>query len=115
MNSELAALLLRAIALVESGADPRAVGAHGERGQFQMSPAVVASCGGHGEREAARHLHWLERQLAAKGVALLPFNLALAWNAGASAATSGRAPISSYEYARRVESTMERLKQEGVQ
>jgi hypothetical protein len=36
-----------------------------------------------------------------------PFNLALCWNAGLSKTLSGRAPVSSYDYARRVVAIME--------
>lgn len=112
MTPELAALLLRAIALVETGGDPRAVGRAGERGSFQMTPAVVASSGGYGEREAARHLRFIERQFEHAGIAPLPFNLALAWNAGLGAVQRGSAPLASYEYARRVENTFQALKQQ---
>lgn len=105
MKAELMALFLEAVALVESGNNPRAVGLAGERGRFQMSPAVVATSGGYSQREALRHARWLERQLMAAGADLLVFNLALAWNAGATGALTGQAPESSYDYARRVEQT----------
>lgn len=110
MTSHLLSLFLRAVALVESGNDPRAVGAAGERGRFQMTPAVVATCGGFGEREAARWERQLERELLAAGIAPLPFNVALAWNAGPNAVRRGAVPLASYDYARRVCSTMDKLK-----
>lgn len=110
MSGPVLHLFLQAVALVESGANPHAVGRLGERGQFQMSPAVVASCGGFGEKEAAKHEQWIERQLLAAKVEPLPFNVALAWNAGANAVLHGKAPVRSYDYARRVCATMEALK-----
>lgn len=106
MSDKTLALLLWAIGQVESGGDARAVGAAGERGQFQMTPAVVASSGGYGERAAARWLRLLERELLHAGIEPLPFNLALAWNAGLGAVQRGRAPVASYRYAGRVENLL---------
>lgn len=111
MSPECAALLLKAISLVETGGDPRAVGRLGERGAFQMMPAVRALHGGVGQAEAARHLKWLHRQLEHNNVDPLPFNLALAWNAGAGAVLRGQAPMASYDYAQRVENTLRRLQE----
>lgn len=112
MTPELAALLLKAISLVESGGRDDVVGRHGELGRFQMTPAVVASCGGYREREALRNLRLIERQFEHAGIAPLPFNVALAWNAGLGAVQRGRAPVASYDYARRVCNTLERLERE---
>lgn len=114
MSAALLHIFLQALALVESGDNPQARGAAGELGRFQMRPAVVASCGGYGEKEAAHYARWLELQLVAAGADPLPFNLALAWNAGPGATVRGRAPISSYDYARRVVATMERLSGESL-
>jgi hypothetical protein len=88
------------------------VGAAGERGDHQVLPAVRAGLivrlrargvAAPTERQIVReHLADVERQLVARGVPLMPFNVALAWNAGAARAASGRAPERSYDYARRV-------------
>lgn len=102
MTEQALSLLLTCIAAVESGNNPDAVGRHGERGAFQMSPAVVAECGGYSERHAMRWLLQLERDLIRANVDVMPFNLALAWNAGIGAAISGKAPMASYDYALRV-------------
>jgi hypothetical protein len=112
MSAELLSLFLRAVALVESADNPHAVGAAGERGRFQMTPAVVATCGGYGEKEAARWSRQIERELVAVGIDPLPFNIALAWNAGTGAVKRGKAPEISYGYASRVVATMDRLQQE---
>ena len=111
MNAQTFALFLRAVAMVETGGDARKVGQAGERGQFQMTPAVVASCGGYGEKEAAHYARWLELQLVHAGVDPLPYNMALAWNAGPGAVLRSRVPMQSYEYAARVEATLKGLMQ----
>lgn len=110
MSAPVLAIFLRAIALVESGNNPAAVGKAGELGRFQMTPAVVATCGGYGDREAARWERQIERELLAAGIDPLPFNVALAWNAGVGAVKRGQAPEASYEYATRVTNLMEQLK-----
>lgn len=71
------ALLLRAISMVETGGNSHAVGQHGERGEFAMTPAVAAECGGYGRLEAERHARWIEKQLLIAGIDPQPFNLAL--------------------------------------
>lgn len=109
MKTELLSLFLQAVATVETGGNARAVGAAGERGAFQLTPAVVASCGGYGEREAMKHARWLERQLEDARIAVVPFNLALAWNAGPGNVRRGTAPVRSYEYALRVREIFEEL------
>lgn len=111
MSAHVLSLFLQAVALVETGDNPQAVGVLGERGRFQMMPVVAASCGGHGEREAARWEKHLERELVAMGVEPLPFNVALAWNAGMTKVRAGKVPVSSYRYAGRVVATMESLRQ----
>lgn len=110
MSAQLLSIFLRAVAIVESGNNPNAVGALGERGRFQMMPAVVASCGGYGDREAARWEMQIERELLAAGIEPLPFNVALAWNAGPNRVREGTVSVQSYQYACRVVAMMEVLK-----
>lgn len=109
MSAAALALFLEAVALVETGGDARKVGRAGERGAFQMTPAVVASCGGYGAKEAAHYARWLELQLVHGGIDPLPYNLALAWNAGPGAVRRGTATMASYDYALRVKNTYEAL------
>lgn len=109
MSAPVLSLFLRAVALVESANNPHAVGAAGERGRFQMTPAVVAECGGYGEREARLKIERLEKQLLHMGVEPLPFNLYLAWNAGPGAVQRGQVPEVTYQRAVRVVATMEAL------
>lgn len=103
------AILLQAVSLVETGGNPHAVGRAGERGEFQMTPAVVAEVGGYGRREAEAQMRRLARLLEHAGIDPQPFNLALAWNAGIGAVKRGRAPASSYDYAVRVRNCYEAL------
>jgi len=110
MSTVTLSIFLRAVALVESGDNPHAVGAMGERGRFQMMPAVAAVCGGYGDPQAVRWERQLERELLAAGIDPLPFNVALAWNAGPRRVREGTVPESAYEYARRVVATMEAIK-----
>ena len=112
MSAQAMAIFLRAVALVETGGNAAAVGRHGERGEFAMIPAVVATCGGYGQHEAEKHARWLERQLLAEGISAQPFNLALAWNAGFTAVRQGRAPVASYDYAVRVRNLYTALERE---
>lgn len=114
MKAELMAVLLQAVALVESGGDVRAVGRAGERGEFQIAPAVAAEVGGYGRREAEAHMRRLERLLVHAQIDPQPFNLALAWNAGIGAVRGGRAPESSYQYAVRVRNLFEALQRENT-
>ena len=113
MTSHLVSVFLQAVALVETGDQAGLVGAAGERGRFQMTPAVAASCGGYGRHEAEKHLHLLEKQLRLVGIDPQPFNLALAWNAGPGAVKRGAAPERSFDYARRVVATIERINLEA--
>jgi len=92
---------LRAVAIVE-GAPTGQRGLRSERSPWQLMPRVWAHYPGTAEQRARRHLAWLQALLQRRGVAVVPFNLALCWNAGAARALGGRAPISSYDYARRV-------------
>ncbi|MBC7366594.1 MAG: hypothetical protein H7343_07255 [Undibacterium sp.] len=51
---------------------------------------------------AVLHYDWLCERLAENGLEPSVYNVALAWNAGLSAAVRGRAPQCSHEYAARV-------------
>jgi hypothetical protein len=53
------------------------------------------------DQVAVKHYEWLKRGLEAARVPVTPYNIALAWNSGLSAVTSGRAPRVAHDYARR--------------
>jgi hypothetical protein len=102
--------MLAAIASVEDWRGR--VGRAGEIGPYQMLPSTradrlrelrAAGVASPSERQLAEaHLVWIQRQLRAADVEPLPFNLALCWNAGVRATITNRAPVRSYDYARRV-------------
>lgn len=50
---------------------------------------------------AVKHYDWLKRGLEKAGVPATTYNIALAWNAGLTAAISGKAPRAAREYASR--------------
>ena len=88
--------LLAAIALVETGNVPKR-GNAGETGRHQMGIAARKD-----NRTAENHLAWIRAQLSRLRVDDNAFNIGLAWNAGLTKTVSGKAPVSSYDYARRV-------------
>jgi hypothetical protein len=98
-------LLLVAIATVESGNNDAAIGAHGERGRYQMKADVwnqhAASVGAGdfttnahkpliAETVAEKHAIWLARELERAGVPVTPETIAQAWNMGANGAIKHR-------------------------
>lgn len=88
--------LLAAIALVETGNVPKN-GKAGETGVHQIGPAARKD-----NRDAPGQLEWLIKNMRRAGVDANAFNLALAWNCGFQRSTTGKAPVVSYDYARRV-------------
>jgi hypothetical protein len=102
------AQIIQAIEMTE-----RSYGQIGRAGEIlpsQLSPATVRD---HGADPLA-NLRWLKTQLARKGVAVVPFNIALCWNAGLTGATTGKAPTSSYRYACRMVENLQKLTEQSV-
>ena len=58
-----------------------------------------------------KHYEWIKRTLEQAGVEPSVFNIAMAWNCGAEAVLSGRAPTASYNYAERVTNLVETWKE----
>ena len=96
------------------------IGAKGERSAWQISPAVwrvycaspfprASSDAKLGLTVAVAHLHWLRLALERAGTPATPYNLALAWNAGLSAALSGKVPAGAHDYAARFVALYESL------
>jgi hypothetical protein len=50
---------------------------------------------------AVKHYEWLKRGLESAGLPATPYNIALAWNGGLTAAVNGRAPRVAHDYAQR--------------
>lgn len=112
---------LRAINWVENPTNQTQVGRFGELGPYQFRPATWRM---HTQkpfrqaiqREAAdevavKHYEWIKRTFEQAGVEPTVFNIAMAWNCGAEAVISGRAPAVSYQYAERVSNLVETLKE----
>ena len=53
------------------------------------------------DRVAVRHYEWIKRGLAEAGMAVSPYNIALAWNGGLAAAVAGKSPRVTHRYAER--------------
>jgi hypothetical protein len=92
------AAMLHALAAVETGCKPGAVGRKGERGEVQMMPAMRLAC--HGDP------YWLladnRKRLAAIGMPDNPYVEALAWKLGITKLARREIPQSAVDYARRV-------------
>ena len=102
------ARFLQAVAIVENS-PAGTVGAAGERGAHQLLPVNFHRYSGTEVQRAAQHLDALKAECRRRQIVIIPFNLALMWNAGGPKTADGRAPISSYDYARRVCAVMEAL------
>jgi hypothetical protein len=89
---------LAAIASVETGDHPEAVGSCGETGPVQLTPAMRAAC--HGDP------FWLladnRKRLAAIGLPDNPYVEALCWRLGITKLARREIPDSAVRYARRV-------------
>lgn len=100
------------IAVVERAPGSSARGRKGERGPYQLTLAVwrqhtrlpydLAEHEIYARPVAVAHLTWLRDNLRRRGLAINSYNLALAWNAGLTAAVTGRTKPSHRDYASRV-------------
>lgn len=104
-------VFLEAIAEVETG-NRDVVGAARERGPWQLTPAVRTQVGGHDYQAALKWLRMLKAEMGHYHIHVNPTNLALSWNAGIHATRKGRAPMSSYLYAQRVDNLYRALLKE---
>ncbi len=106
------AILLEAIAMVETGNRANVVGRAHERGAWQLTPTVRARVGGHDYEAALKWLRIVKTDMARHGIYVNPTNVALCWNAGIYATRKGRAPMSSYLYANRVDNLYQAILRE---
>jgi hypothetical protein len=108
------ACLAWAIAQVETGDKPRAVGAHGELTRFQFRKATWEEWSDVPFRRAPRdeveadrvfekHARWIVGALEGLGLEVSVASVAIMWNAGYGNVMHGRVPDSSLDYALRVE------------
>lgn len=112
---------LRAINWVENPTNHTRYGSKGELGPYQFrsqtwrlhtsrpfSQAVQREAA---DEVAVKHYEWIRRGLVEAGIDPNPYNIALAWNSGLGAVTSGRVPSSTYRYADQVRNLVEKQKQ----
>lgn len=102
---------LEAIHLLENPNNLTRPGLRGELGAYQFrvttwrmhttTPFVQAIDRETSDSVAVRHYEWLKRGLEAARLSATPYNIALAWNGGLTAAIAGRAPRAAHDYAQR--------------
>lgn len=112
-----AAETLRAINWVENPTNHTRRGSRGELGPYQFLPQTwrfhtrkpfsLAVDRANADAVALKHYEWIRDGLVSAGIDPSPFNIALAWNCGLGAVTSGRVPSVSYSYAERVQNLVE--------
>lgn len=103
---------LQAIHLIENPHNSSRPGAHGELGAYQFrsstwrmhtrKPFRQALVRAHADQVALIHYDWICTQLQRRGLPVTSYNIAMVWNAGIGAVTSGRVPQVSRQYAQRV-------------
>lgn len=104
---------LEAIHRLENPYDSPKPGRFGELGAYQFRemtwrmhtqvPFSMALDRRVSDQVAICHYEWLKRRLEHHGLAVTPYNIAMAWNAGAQAAVRGRVPAATRRYAERAE------------
>ena len=105
MSAQMMAVFLWAMAQVETGGNPGAKGAAGERGAHQVTPMVRAEypAGWTDAEVAEAHTRKLERALRRHGIEPTAMNIAMAWNAGLTATLQRRVPARKRDHAQRVD------------
>ena len=111
---------LQAINWVENPLNSPQAGPFGELGPYQFRkstwrsytkrPFTQALDRQSSDEVAVQHYEWIRRGLRGAGIEPIPFNIALAWNAGLERVLQGRAPDAAYDYASRVRGLVEMLK-----
>jgi hypothetical protein len=110
---------LEAIHWIENPRDTTQPGPCGELGAYQFRestwrkytsvPFARAVERPVSDDVAVRHYEWLKERLASHGLTPTPYNIALAWNAGLTAAVRGSVRASTRDYAERVTNIAESL------
>lgn len=114
--------VLSAIHQVENPRDTLRIGRRGELGPFQFRPAVwscytgkpfsLAADAAEAQLVAEAHYDWIKRGLERNGLAVTPFSIGLAWNAGLMATVNNRVHEQSRQYAQRVANLVESMEAE---
>jgi hypothetical protein len=115
---------LQAINWVENPRNSPRPGPGGELGPYQFRqstwrsytqrPFAMALERRCSDDVAVSHYEWIKRGLEGAGIEAIPYNIALAWNAGLDRVVKGRAPASAGDYATRVTNLVEMLKARTV-
>lgn len=111
---------LQAINWVENPRNSLRPGPLGELGPYQFRqstwrsytkrPFALALERRYSDEVAVQHYEWIKRGLQGAGIDPIPYNIALAWNAGLDQVVNGRVPASACDYAARVDGLVEMLK-----
>lgn len=109
--SEMRWATLEAIHKLENPRNLTRPGPHGELGAYQIRPSTwrmhtktpfyKANSRAESDVVAVRHYEWIKDGLTRNGVSATPYNIALAWNGGLSAAINGKSPRVAHDYAKR--------------
>ena len=99
-------------------------GARGELGAYQFrastwhlhtnTPFSAAIDRQASDEVAMQHYEYLRKGLEAAGIPVTPYTIALAWNSGLGAATSGRAPAAAHDYAQRATNLATSFDRRGI-
>jgi hypothetical protein len=102
---------LQAIHLLENPYDVPTPGPCGELGAYQFRASTWSRYSAEpfshaldrraSEAVAVRHYEWIKDRLVRNGLPATPYNVALVWNGGLSAAVRGRASAAARDYAER--------------
>lgn len=105
------ALVLEVIHQLENPRNLTRPGRYGELGPYQFRAATWrmhtnlpfrrALDRSISDQIAIKHYEWLKRGLERARMPATPYNIALAWNGGLSAAITGKAPRRAHDYAQR--------------
>ena len=106
--NRLGEAFLKATRMRESGGHSGKIGHKGERGAYQFRYITWRQYSHRPFRDAHtaaadtvahRHLEWISEGLARLGLAVTPYRLAVAWNAGLDALERGQISPATIEYA----------------
>lgn len=102
---------LEAIHQLENPGDKPTPGRFGELGAYQFreqtwkmhtqAPFSRALDRRSSDAVAVKHYDWIKAELEVRGLAVTPYNVALAWNGGIRAVTDGHPPAVAIDYASR--------------
>jgi hypothetical protein len=115
---------LQAIHMIENPTNSTRLGSKGELGPYQFLPGTwkmhtkkpfrLAADREESDAIAIKHYEWIKKGYERRGMEATSYRVALAWNAGLTAALKNSAPRSSHRYAERVKNIAEELKRQQL-